>query len=147
MWFSTKMNQYLDQTNPFWSWPFHFGCDQIIMVKSKKIWSDGNHLCCFGHIEGQGINVSKSRKRCCPRFFQKTKTAHYPKYSFFLEESWTSQFSVKIYWPQVLGATYLGFSPLVPSKWEKNILILLSLYTFWGKSVFTFQFWNDTIEK
>ena len=28
--------------------------DQIIMVKSKSIWSDQN---CFGHIEGQGINV------------------------------------------------------------------------------------------
>ena len=28
------------------------------------------------------------------------------------------------------------FSPLVPSEWEKNILILLSLYIFWGKCVY-----------
>ena len=28
---------------------------------------------------------------------------------------------------------YLFFSPLVPSKREKNILVLLSLYIFWGK--------------
>ena len=37
----------------FWSWPFHFGRDQIIMVKSKSIWSDQN---CFGHTEGQGMS-------------------------------------------------------------------------------------------
>ena len=29
--------------------------DQIIMVKSKSIWSDQNN---FGHIEGQGINLN-----------------------------------------------------------------------------------------
>ena len=29
-----------------------------------------------------------------------------------------------------LGAKYLVFSPLVPSKREKNILVLLSLYIF-----------------
>ena len=33
---------------------FHFGRDQIIMVKSKSILSDQN---CFGHIEGQGISL------------------------------------------------------------------------------------------
>ena len=27
-----------------------------------------------------------------------------------------------------LGAKYLGFSPLVPSKRDKNILVLLSVY-------------------
>ena len=51
---------HLDLTNSFWSWPFHFGRDQIIMVKSKSIWSYQNH---FGHIEGQGIsNVQNLRK-------------------------------------------------------------------------------------
>ena len=45
------------------------------------------------------------------------------------------------------GAEYLVFSPLVPSKREKNILslsqlILLSLY-----SGFTFQFLNDESAK
>ena len=35
---------HLDLTNSFWSWPFHFGRDQIIMVKSKSIWSDQNHF-------------------------------------------------------------------------------------------------------
>ena len=29
-----------------------------------------------------------------------------------------------------LGAKYLVFSPLVPSKQDKNILVLLSLYNF-----------------
>ena len=28
------------------------------------------------------------------------------------------------------------FSPLIPSKREKNILVLLSLYIFWGKCVY-----------
>ena len=28
------------------------------------------------------------------------------------------------------GVKYLGFSPLVPSKREKNVLFLLSLYIF-----------------
>ena len=32
--------------------------DQIIMVKSKSIWSDQN---CFGHIEGQGIREYKDK--------------------------------------------------------------------------------------
>jgi hypothetical protein len=31
-------------TISFWSRPFHFGRDQIIMVKSKPIWSDQNHF-------------------------------------------------------------------------------------------------------
>ena len=31
------------------------------------------------------------------------------------------------------GGKYLGFSPLVLSKREKNVLVLLSLYTFWGE--------------
>ena len=35
---------------------------------------------------------------------------------------------------------YLLFSPLVPSKEEKNILVLLSL------CVFTFQFLNDRVD-
>ena len=44
-----------------------------------------------------------------------------------------------------LGVKYLVFSPLVLSKREKNILlVLLSLYFFSG-SVFTFQFLNDKI--
>ena len=34
------------------------------------------------------------------------------------------------------GAEYLVFSPLVPSNWEKNVLVLLSLYIFWGKCVY-----------
>ena len=29
---------------PVWTWPNHFGCDQIIMVRSKSIWSDQNHF-------------------------------------------------------------------------------------------------------
>ena len=35
---------HLDLTNSFRSWPFHFGRDQITMVKSKSIWSDQNHF-------------------------------------------------------------------------------------------------------
>ena len=55
---TTKMNwsgpncDFLPKWITIWTWPIHFGCDQIIMVKSKSIWSDQN---CFGHIEGQGI--------------------------------------------------------------------------------------------
>ena len=51
LWFSTKMNHNLDLTNSFWSWPFHFGRDQIIMVRPKTFWTNQN---CLGHIEGQG---------------------------------------------------------------------------------------------
>ena len=43
-WFILVENHNLDLTNSFWSWPFHFGHDQIIMVKSKSIWSDQNHF-------------------------------------------------------------------------------------------------------
>ena len=46
---------------------------------------------------------------------------------------------------KLFGAKYLVFSPLVPSKWEKNVLALLSLYIFGDGSVFTFQFLNDKI--
>ena len=36
-----------------------------------------------------------------------------------------------------LGCEIFGFfSPLVPSKREKNLLVLLSLYIFWGKCVY-----------
>ena len=35
---------HLGLTNSFWSWPFHFGHDQIIMVKSKSIWSDQTYF-------------------------------------------------------------------------------------------------------
>ena len=49
-----------------------------------------------------------------------------------------------------IGAKYLGvFSPLVPSKREKNTSVLLSYFcsvcTFFEKIVFTFQFSNDKI--
>ena len=44
MWFILLENHNLDLTNSFWLWPFHFGWDQIIMVKSKSIWSDQNHF-------------------------------------------------------------------------------------------------------
>ena len=37
------------------------------------------------------------------------------------------------------------FSPLVPSKWEKNILVLLGLYIFWGKCVYFFEWWNSQL--
>ena len=37
LWFSTKMNH-------IWTWPINFGRDQIIMVKSKSIWSDQNNF-------------------------------------------------------------------------------------------------------
>ena len=47
LWFSTKMNH-------IWTWPFHFGHDQTIMVKSKSILTDQN---CFCHIKGQGITI------------------------------------------------------------------------------------------
>ena len=40
MWFILVKNHDFDLTNSFWLWPFHFGRDQIIMVKSKSIWSD-----------------------------------------------------------------------------------------------------------
>ena len=35
-----------------------------------------------------------------------------------------------------LGAKYLFFSRLVPAKREKNILVLLSLYSCWGKCAY-----------
>ena len=45
------------------------------------------------------------------------------------------------------GAKYFVFSPLVPAKREKNILVLLSNFCsvciFFEGSVFTFQFLND----
>ena len=44
LWFILVENHNLDLTNSFWSRPFHFGCDQIIMVKSKSIWSHQNHF-------------------------------------------------------------------------------------------------------
>ena len=47
---------HLDLTNSFWSWPFHFGRDQINLVRPKPFWTDQN---CFGHIEGQSINLRK----------------------------------------------------------------------------------------
>ena len=28
------------------------------------------------------------------------------------------------------------FSPLILSKWEKNVFVLLSFYTFWGKCIY-----------
>ena len=66
LWFSTKINH-------IWTWPIHFGRDQIIMVKSKSIWSDQNDFWinqnCFGHIKGQGIGVIHS-------FFWKNQRHH-----------------------------------------------------------------------
>ena len=45
IWFILVENHNLDLTsNSFWSWPFYFGRDQIIITKSKSIWSDNNHL-------------------------------------------------------------------------------------------------------
>ena len=45
-----------------------------------------------------------------------------------------------------LGAKYFGFfSPLVPSKREKNVLVFLSLYVHFLREVFAFQFLNDKI--
>jgi hypothetical protein len=44
MWFILVENHNLDLTNSFLLWPFHFGRDQIIIVKSKSIWSDQNHF-------------------------------------------------------------------------------------------------------
>ena len=43
-----------------------------------------------------------------------------------------------------LGAKYSEFFPLIPSKREKNILVLLNLYIFEGRA-FTFQFLKDEI--
>ena len=46
----TKMNwsgpncDFLPKWIPIWTWPIHFGRHQIIMVKSKSIWSDQNHF-------------------------------------------------------------------------------------------------------
>ena len=40
-----------------------------------------------------------------------------------------------IFWPTWVRNIWF-FSPLVPSKREKNILVLLSLYIFWGKCVY-----------
>ena len=44
MWFILVENHNLDLTNSFWSWPFHLGWDQIIMIESKSIRSDQNHF-------------------------------------------------------------------------------------------------------
>ena len=41
-------------TISFWSWPNQYGQVQINLVRPKPFWTDQN---CFGHIEGQGINV------------------------------------------------------------------------------------------
>ena len=49
------------------------------------------------------------------------------------------QFAIQI-WCEIFGF----FSPLVPSKPEKNILVLLSLYIFF-REVCSFQFLNDEI--
>ena len=38
--------------------------------------------------------------------------------------------------PTEVRNIWVFFSPLVPSKREKNILVLLSLYIFWGKCVY-----------
>ena len=59
-------------TISFCLWPFHFGWDQIILVKSKSIWSDQNS---FGHIEGQGIsvqftNLAKRGNKHCRTFVE-----------------------------------------------------------------------------
>ena len=44
---------------------------------------------------------------------------------------------------------FVVFSPVVPSKWKKNILVLLSQFCsiciFFEESVFTFRFLNDKI--
>ena len=42
-------------TISFWLWPNHYGQVQINLVRPKPFWTDQN---CFGHIEGQGINLS-----------------------------------------------------------------------------------------
>ena len=42
------------------------------------------------------------------------------------------------------GAKYLVFFSLVPSKREKNILVLLTLYIIWGKCLY-FSILNDKI--
>ena len=44
LWFILVENHNLDLTKSFWSWPFQFGQEQIIMVKSKSIWSDQNNF-------------------------------------------------------------------------------------------------------
>ena len=41
-------------TISFWLTPNHYGRVQINLVRPKPFWSDQN---CFGHIEGQGINL------------------------------------------------------------------------------------------
>ena len=53
----------------------------------------------------------------------------------------------------VIGAEYLFFSPLVPSKQDKNILsfsqlVLLSLYIFWLKCVYVsiFGWWECQVD-
>ena len=56
-----------------WSWPFHFGRDQIIMVKSKSIWSDQNQF-------GQNKTILDQPKLFCSH----RRTRHWRK---FLEES------------------------------------------------------------
>ena len=43
-----------------------------------------------------------------------------------------------------LRCKIFGFSPLVPSKREENILVFLSLYIFWGKCVYFLIFeWEN----
>ena len=53
MWFILAENHNLDQTNSFWSWPFHFGHDQII-------WSSPNQ---FGQtktiLDRPKLNISR----------------------------------------------------------------------------------------
>ena len=49
----------LVMTISFWSWPNHYGQVQINLVRPKPFWTDEN---CFGHIEGQGMFVSRALK-------------------------------------------------------------------------------------
>ena len=54
-WITVGPDQFiLVMTISFWSWPNHYGQVQINLVRPKLFWTDQN---CFGHIEGEGINV------------------------------------------------------------------------------------------
>ena len=64
MWFILVENHDLELTNSFWSWPFHFGRDQIIMVKSKS----SQALICSWHQKKR--NHQFTNLKCCKMYLK-----------------------------------------------------------------------------
>ena len=97
------------------------------------------------HLNGEHERIN-NRSQCpiCPKNYHKnfTKVTNHIK-SVHLNVKKKCKICQEIvpFRCEIFG----GFSPLVPSKREKNILVLLSLYIFWGKCVYSsiFEWWNS----